>query len=447
MTQQHFERQVSDRMEGYRVVPSPEVWTRVEAAIRRRRRRRFLWWWLPGILIGVGLIRFAAFRDPATPQAEQHTIVVREAAKDRQADLSQNIRSGSSSPQSVTRSGRATGTMKAGYGKELPGGRAWAARQPNLTEKATRSSDATVMFGSKHAHVTTPPVGDDPGNDQTVHPEQRSPDAARASSGERTDPPVTANRLPITARTDTASLARSVSKDERERTTDLTSSSDTTSGPRMLTEQVSAGSIKNKADSSRWIRSISLGGGLSSIGGNLSGTSGIGFSYGMDMQWYRPIGQTRFGFSAGLGIQGFTTKAGGTKSNDLFAMSANLTTGTFDPQSLATGMRWLHRIEVPLRIHLNPGRSKKLKPSIAAGVIPGYVLHGPDIYTPAGPDPVRRWQWALSLEATAPLSNRSGSRTRQFLRLQAGLTDLWDATYADGSRTTLLQWGIRKTLR
>jgi hypothetical protein len=215
----------------------------------------------------------------------------------------------------------------------------------------------------------------------------------------------------------------------------------------MLTEQVSAGSIKNKADSSRWIRSISLGGGLSSIGGNLSGTSGIGFSYGMDMQWYRPIGQTRFGFSAGLGIQGFTTKAGGTKSNDLFAMSANLTTGTFDPQSLATGMRWLHRIEVPLRIHLNPGRSKKLKPSISAGVIPGYVLHGPDTYTPTGPDPVRRWQWALSLEATAPLSNRSGSRTRQFLRLQVGLTDLWNAPSADGSRTTLLQWGIRKTLR
>ena len=60
MTERNFEQQVSDRMEGYRVVPSPEVWTRVEAELRKRRRRRFLWWWLPGIVAGIGLSWFLA---------------------------------------------------------------------------------------------------------------------------------------------------------------------------------------------------------------------------------------------------------------------------------------------------------------------------------------------------------------------------------------------------
>jgi hypothetical protein len=55
-----FEQQVSDRMDGYRVAPSPEVWTGVEAELRKRRRRRFLWWWLPGIAAGIGLCWFLA---------------------------------------------------------------------------------------------------------------------------------------------------------------------------------------------------------------------------------------------------------------------------------------------------------------------------------------------------------------------------------------------------
>ena len=436
-------------MDGYRVTPSVEVWMRVEAELRRRRRRRFLWWWLAGILIGIGLIRFAAWREPASTGTEQNPNKVLEAARGREPELTHDIRIGTTTQKPATRAGMATETdpgsdpdQRTGMGAGLP-------TQQDKPEQRNRKYYPFDFHGTKKTSVLTPPAGNSPVRDLAVHAEQMPPATIRVSVGENNDFRPPAPHAPGSSRSDTASIVRVDPGVKLENSTQNTAVLDTATSPLVMTKNVShtleVGS--NPADSSAWIQSIGLGGGLSRIGGNINGISGIGLSYGVDLQWYRPIGKKRWGFSAGIGVQGFTTKIGGGRSADLFNTSANLTTGTSDPQTPVTGMRWLHRIDLPMKAHFTPHASRSGRPSISAGIVPGYVLQGPQLKTTAGNVPIRRLQLALTLEASASLSNRRTTGTRQFLRWQAGMTDLWKSPSVSGSKASLLEWGIRRTLR
>jgi hypothetical protein len=186
---------------------------------------------------------------------------------------------------------------------------------------------------------------------------------------------------------------------------------------------------------------------MSRIGGTINGISGMGLSYGLDMQWLRSIGKSRFGFSVGIGIQGFSTKAGGSRTADLFNMAGSMTGTALAPMPIAQGMQWLHRIDLPMKVHFSPYTDRPSLTVISIGIIPGYIVLGPQLMTTTGNATLRRWQWAVSLEASTSLSKRTNPRTRPFLRWEAGLTDLWKAPSALGSRASFLECGIRRTLR
>lgn len=411
-------------MEGYRVAPSPEVWTRVEDELRRRRRRRFLWWWLPGIVAGIGLSWLLAGPVPEAGEIKRGDFLMTEPTGRSAVEEKQTV----------------DPLAKPSPGDDQP-------PEPIIAEREVKTSNdsaqdvptapTTVMHNRRlkfrgNPNPTTPSTPM-PGKNEASEPDRRSVadqpasplDQAFSKQMIKPDPTTSSGSKPLEP--DTTSKASGIPK--------LTGSA---------SDQDTA---KYQTKPSAWIRSIGLGGGLSSIGGDLNGISGIGLSYGVNMQWYRPIGKSLFGIAAGIGVEGFTTKAGRSQSANLFNTSANLTTGTSDPQTSANGMLWLHRIDLPMTVHFSPHASRSARPSIAAGIIPGFIMQGSQLTTPAVNAPIRRWQLSLALEASAPLSNRQAPNTRQFMRLQAGLTELWNAPSAKGSRASLLQWGIRRTFR
>ena len=422
MTERNFEQQVSDRMEGYRVVPSPEVWTRVEAELRKRRRRRFLWWWLPGIVAGIGLSWFLA-----------------RSGSDNEEMKGDDVRMIERAGRSAIEETQTDGPLA----KPFPGDDRPA--EPIMAERKLRTSNhitqddppayITVKYNrrSKHGGEQTSTSAPIMGKDRGAAPDRRQVEDRPAA---RQDQAPTEKMM----ESDPALIpgSKPTGQDSTSRTSDLT---------KLSGSAAEQDSVNRQPNPAAWVRSIGLGGGMSRIGGNINGISGIGLSYGLDMQWYRPIGKSRFGFSAGIGIQGFTTKAGGGRTPDLFSMPANLTTGTFDPPSATSGMQWLHRIDLPMKVHFSPNTDKPGRPVISAGISPGYIILGPPLMTAPGNAPLRRWQWALSLEASAVLSKRTDPRTRTFLRWQAGMTDLWKGTSAVGSKASFLEWGIRRTLR
>lgn len=404
------------------MAPSPEVWTRVEAELRKRRRRRFLWWWLPGIVAGIGLSWFLAGSGTDTGEIKEDTIMMSEPA-----GRSTGVETQTDDPKA-----------KRSPDDDRPAEPIMAERKLRTSNHITQDdhpASITVTYnrrskpGGKQTSTSTPIMGKDRGAAPDRRPVEDRPAARQGQAPSEkmmeSDPALIPGSKPT-------------GQDSTSRTSDIT---------KLSGSAAEQDSVKRQANPAAWVRSIGLGGGMSRIGGNINGISGIGLSYGLDMQWYRPIGKSRFGFSAGIGIQGFTTKAGGGRTPDLFSMPANLTTGTFDPQSAATGMQWLHRIDLPLKAHFSPNTDKPGRPVISAGIIPGYIVLGPPLMTASGNAPLRRWQWAVSLEASAVLSKRTDPRTRTFLRWQAGMTDLWMGTSAVGSRASFLEWGIRRTLR
>lgn len=419
-----FEQQVSDRMDGYRVAPAPEVWTRVEAELHSRRRRRFLWWWLPGIVAGIGLCWLLAGSGTDNNEIKRDDV------------------------RMIERAGRSAieGTQTDGpLAKPSPGDDQPA--EPIIAERTLKTSihttevdpadPITVMHNrrSKRRGKPTPPspsapmMGKDGASDHGHRSVADEPAARQdqGSSGKMWAPDPTS----ITG-------SNSLLKDSASKTTDITKLSGTAADQ---------DTVKRQAKPSAWIRSIGFGGGMSRIGGNINGISGIGLSYGLDMQWYRPIGKSRFGISAGIGVEGFTTKAGGSRTADLFNMAGSMTGTALAPMPIAQGMQWLHRIDLPMKVHFSPNTDKPGRTVISAGIIPGYIVLGPQLMTTTGNAPLRRWQWAVSLEASASLSKRTNARTRPFLRWQAGMTDLWKGSSAVGSRASFLEWGIRRTLR
>lgn len=419
-----FEQQVSDRMDGYRVAPSPEVWTRVEAELRKRRRRRFLWWWLPGIAAGIGLCWFLAGSGSDNEEMKRDEVRMTEPVR-----------------RSAVEGTQTDGPLaKQSPGDDQP-------PEPIIAERTSKTSihtpeddpaaRITVMHNrrSKHRGKPTPsspsaPMMVDDGASDHGHRSFADQPAARqdqASSGKILAP----DPISITG-------SKPLLKDSASKTYDIT---------KLSGSSADQDTVKRQPKPSAWIRSIGLGGGMSRIGGNLNGISGIGLSYGLDMQWYRPIGKSRFGISAGIGVEGFTTKAGGSRTADLYNTAGSMTGNAFSSPPIAQGMQWFHRIDLPLKVHFSPNGGRTGQPSITAGIIPGYIIMGPEMMTATGNAALRRWQWAVSLEASTSLSKRTNPRTRPFLRWEAGLTDLWKAPSALGSRASFLECGIRRTLR
>src|SRR5215218_8533673 len=46
MRENEFEKRVQQKMEGFDLSPSPELWEEVERRIRKEKKRRFVFWWL-----------------------------------------------------------------------------------------------------------------------------------------------------------------------------------------------------------------------------------------------------------------------------------------------------------------------------------------------------------------------------------------------------------------
>ncbi len=411
-------------MDGYRVAPSPEVWTRVEAELRSRRRRRFLWWWLPGIVAGIGLCWLLAGSGTDNNEIKRDDVRMIERAG-----------------RSAIEGTQTDGPLAKPYpGDDQPAETIIAERKVKTSFHTTEDDPAapiTVMHKRRSKHrrkpISTSPsapmMGKDGASDHGHRSVADEPAARQdqGSSGKMWAPDPTS----ITG-------SNSLMKDSASKTTDITKLSGTAADQ---------DTVKRQPKPSDWIRSIGLGGGMTRIGGNINGISGIGFSYGLDMQWIRPIGKSRFGISAGIGVEGFTTKAGGGRTADLYNMAGSMTGNALAPMPIAQGMQWLHRIDLPMKVHFSPNTDKPDQTVISAGITPGYIVRGPQLMTATGNAPLRRWQWAVSMEASASLSKRTNTRNRPFLRWQAGLTDLWKSASAVGSRASFLEWGIRRTLR
>jgi len=419
-----FEQQVSDRMDGYRVAPAPEVWTRVEAELHSRRRRRFLWWWLPGIAAGIGLCWFLAGSGSDNEEMKRDDVRMTEPVRRSTVE----------------------GTQTDGpFAKQSPGDDRPA--EPIMAERKFKTSNHSTQ-DDQAASIT---VMHNRRSTLRGKPNSTSPAAHMMGKNGASEPGLGAVADQPASRHDQASYEKmlepvpasstgsnSLVRDSASNTSDIT---------KLSGSALEQDTVKRQPKPSAWIRWIGLGGGMSKIGGNIKGISGIGLSYGLDMQWYRPIGKSRFGISAGIGVEGFTTKAGGSRTADLYNTAASMTSNAFASPPIAQGMQWFHRIDLPLKVHFSPNGSRPGQPGITAGIIPGFFILGPEMMTATGNAALRRWQWAVSLEASTSLSKRTNPRTRPFLRWEAGLTDLWKAPSALGSRASFLECGIRRTLR
>lgn len=408
------------------MAPSPEVWVRVEAELRKRRRRRFLWWWLPGILLGIAVIRFMDYGDLPKNNQDRDQIKGPEVSKNTPSVQPENNAIDQAKKVRIPAVESTDDLQSAG-------------RQGSASNKYKFShtfSSITVTHNRKVKQQSTSTV-------KSV----ASP-ISEAASNDAGDPGLDASQPTI--RSIQSPLTSISAGDVTEGTSTLSSKSDTdsTSTDKLtLKSSVTETNVSLRSISHRWSRSTGLAIGASRIGEDLAGISGIGFSYGLDLQWYRPIGKTRFGFSTGLAVRGFSTKAGTEKSADQFNLSGSMTGNALAPPPMPQGIRWLHRIDLPIKVHLSPSAGRKGRLNISAGLVSGYIIDGPKANSFAGSIPLRRWQWDLLMDAEAPISYKKKSQTHQFLRLQAGFTELWNAPSAKGSRASLLQWGIRRTFR
>ncbi|MEO7982868.1 MAG: hypothetical protein ABI688_02180, partial [Bacteroidota bacterium] len=53
MRENEFEKRVQEKMGGFNLPPSAEVWKEVERRIRKEKKRRFIFWW-PLLLLLAG---------------------------------------------------------------------------------------------------------------------------------------------------------------------------------------------------------------------------------------------------------------------------------------------------------------------------------------------------------------------------------------------------------
>lgn len=448
MKQDDFASKVAERMDAFRLHPSSQVWQRVEDTLRKKRRRRFLWWMMTGA-VGTGALIWLMIMtasENGSPSPEPIADAVQQNVRQQTMKAGSGVgmaddRNDSTSQQkSADRYERSSDVKHQQIGVITVTNTRKIVRT-GVTDKAnTRDKVARINTGRPTVsntrksewsaiHSSTPAPTEKPSKVDEISKRSAQP-AMGMDSSERT-----------ASVQDGVQVAQNPSKPAMRNSSMI--KEDSAAGPKHSVSKSTSVTAKSRHP---WIGFLGVSAGMAHIGGASNNYSGVGISWGIERTWYRPMGKGRTGYSIGLGVQGMTTAVSGNKAADL-SFIGNFTGTMPTTGNLNPGLTVLHRLEMPLLFHWQPSRQGKGKASLALGITPGYIFQWKAISTTADPIPLRRLQWALSLDATAPFNRKTGSKTYHFLRLQAGLTDLWNGTPTKGSRPSFIQYGIRRQLR